>query len=145
MLGRSKKTNEPRSSSSSSGTEKLLNSIVDGTKIEGQIQCNNDFRIDGELKGSLHCKGKVVIGPTGRIEGDINCQQAVIEGSFQGVLNVSEILHVREKANINGEVTAKKLTIQAGAVFNVSCKMGGQILKGFNNKKNGSEEALNLS
>jgi len=145
MIGRSKKPNDSTITPTSSGSDKLLNSIVEGTKIEGKVNCNNDIRIDGELIGSLHCKGKVVVGPTGNIEGDINCQNAVIEGTFKGILNISELLNVRESANINGEVTAQKLTIQAGAIFNVSCKMGGQIIKGFNSQKNSTEEALNLS
>ena len=61
-----------------------INSLVQGTKIEGKVNATNDIRIDGELKGSLFCKGRVIIGPEGRIDGDISCQNAVIEGTFIG-------------------------------------------------------------
>ena len=120
------------SSSSSSGS---TNSIVSGTRIEGSINANSDIRIDGTLKGTLDCKGRVIIGPEGKVEGEINCQNAVVEGSFQGKINVKELLNVRESANIQGEVTTDKLLVQPGAIYNVSCSMGGQTIKAFGKKE----------
>ena len=103
--------------------------------MEGTINASSDIRIDGTLKGTLECKGRVIIGPEGRVEGEINCQNAVIEGSFQGKINVKELLNIREKANIQGDVHTDKLLVQPGAIFNVSCSMGGQTLKAFAKKE----------
>jgi len=58
------------------------NSIVTGTSVEGTIIANNDIRIDGSLSGVLNCKGRVIIGPEGSVDGEIKCQNAVIEGKF---------------------------------------------------------------
>jgi cytoskeletal protein CcmA (bactofilin family) len=103
-----------------------INSIVQGTELQGTIKAASDIRIDGMLKGNLDCKGKVIIGPTGNVDGDIQCENAVIEGFFSGLLIVSELLHVRETAKIEGDVHTKKLIVQSGSSFNVSCKMGAQ-------------------
>ena len=102
-----------------------LNSLVQGTSVEGTIQSDSDIRIDGKIKGKLVCNAKVIIGPTGHISGEVNCKNAVIEGNFDGILQVKELLNVRETAKIDGEVTTNKLIIQSGAIFNVSCVMGG--------------------
>ncbi len=103
-----------------------LNSVVKGTSIEGTIKASSDIRIDGSIKGKLFGDAKVIIGPTGSVEGEIKCQNAVIEGKFDGVLNVKELLNVRENATVNGEVTTGKLIVQSGGVFNVTtCSMGG--------------------
>lgn len=115
------KTNGLITSASSSS-----NSLVQGTNIEGTIQADKDIRIDGSLKGTLNCKGKVIIGPTGFITGDVQCENAVIEGRFEGVLLVNDILHVKETARIEGDVTTQKLVVQPGSIFNVKCKMGTQ-------------------
>ncbi len=101
-----------------------LNSLVKGTVVEGNINSESDIRIDGTIKGTLFCKSKVIIGPTGYIQGEIKCQNAVVEGRFEGILQVEHLLNVREKAEINGDVMTNKLIVQSGAVFNVSCKMG---------------------
>jgi cytoskeletal protein CcmA (bactofilin family) len=91
--------------------------------VEGTVKCDSDLRVDGTIHGHLICKAKVIIGPTGAVEGEITCQNAVIEGRFKGILRVSELLNVRETAEIDGEISTGKLIVQSGARFNVACKM----------------------
>ncbi len=110
-----------------SGSSSALNSIVNGTRIEGKIHCENDIRIDGYLKGSLTCNSKVIIGPSGNVDGDIDCENAVIEGHFVGILTVRDSLQVKESANIKGDINTDKLVVHSGAVFNVSCLMKNEI------------------
>lgn len=124
MFGNKKTEVTVASSSSSSPIANSNNSVVVGTKIEGSIFAGSDIRIDGELKGTLECSGKVIIGPDGMVTGDINCQNAVIEGSFDGKLICQDLLNVRESAKINGDIFTDKLIVQAGAVYNVNCQMG---------------------
>ncbi|MBK9735464.1 MAG: polymer-forming cytoskeletal protein [Saprospiraceae bacterium] len=107
----------------------VSNSIVEGTSIDGNIVASNDIRIDGSLTGKLDCKGRVIIGQQGKVEGDITCYNAIIEGTFTGNLSVKELLSVKETAVINGDIVTDKLLVQTGAIFNVSCSMGGQKLK----------------
>ena len=124
MFGSSKSTDDSKTAATTTSTASGgLNALVKGTAVEGNINCESDLRIDGSLKGKLVCKAKVIIGPTGSIEGEIICQNAVIEGRFKGVLSVSELLNVRETADIDGEITTNKLIVQSGAKFNVACKM----------------------
>lgn len=109
-----------------SSTSHSLNSLVEGTDVEGTIQSQSDIRVDGKIKGTLTCSAKVIIGPNGFIEGEIKCQNAVIEGRFQGNLNVRELLNIRETAVVAGEVSYGKLIVQSGAVINGSYKVSGQ-------------------
>ena len=101
-----------------------LNTLVKGTVVEGTVKSESDIRIDGIIKGSLNCNAKVIIGPSGFIEGEVKCANAVIEGRFEGSLQVTELLNVRENAKVSGDVRTNKLIVQSGATFNVDCKMG---------------------
>jgi cytoskeletal protein CcmA (bactofilin family) len=105
------------------------NSIVEGTFVEGNIKAPNDIRIDGVLIGDLNCSGRVIIGPQGKIEGNVTCSNAIIEGAFTGTISVSELLTVKDTGVINGDITTDKLMVQTGAVFNVTCIMNGQKLR----------------
>ncbi|HJW31077.1 MAG TPA: polymer-forming cytoskeletal protein [Saprospiraceae bacterium] len=125
MFGNTK--NEPRNKSNgviSTPSTTTSNSLVQGTNIEGTVHAEKDIRIDGTMTGTLICKGKLIIGPTGMIKGDVQCENAVIEGRFEGVLMVGEILHVKETAKIEGDIMTQKLIVQPGSLFNVKCKMG---------------------
>ena len=120
MFGSTKNSEESKAPATVGGA---LNALVKGTVVEGTVRCDSDLRVDGTIKGKLTCKSKVIIGPTGVVEGEIDCQNAVIEGRFKGKLNVSELLNVRETAEVDGEISTNKLLVQSGARFNVSCKM----------------------
>lgn len=99
------------------------NRIVEGTIIRGNILSHADFRLDGDLIGNFKSDGKIVIGPAGTVKGDIICKNADIEGKFEGKIQVTEILNVKSKASIHGEVITGKLSVEPGAEFSASCIM----------------------
>lgn len=123
MFGNSKTSEESKKPSTSPASSNALNALVKGTVVEGDIRCESDLRVDGSIKGKLTCQAKVIIGPTGQVEGEIRCQNAVIEGRFKGQLFVTELLNVRETADVDGEISTNKLLVQSGAKFNVNCRM----------------------
>lgn len=125
MFGNAK--NDPKTKAAAAGnapSSASTNSLAQGTVIEGTLHADYDIRIDGSLRGTLTCKGKVIIGPSGTVTGDVQCENAVIEGRFEGVLLVAEVLHVKETAHVEGDVATQKLVVQPGSIFNVKCKMG---------------------
>ena len=99
------------------------NRIVEGTTIHGDIISPADFRLDGELIGNFTSSGKLVIGPSGSVKGDIICNTVDIEGKFEGKIKVEGLLNIKESANIIGEVEIGKLSVEPGAIFNASCVM----------------------
>ena len=99
------------------------NRIVEGTVIVGNIVSHADFRLDGNLTGDFQTNGKIVIGITGSIKGDIICKNADIEGKFSGKIQVQEVLNVKAKSIIEGEVICGRLSVEPGAMFSASCVM----------------------
>lgn len=125
MFGNNKETTKAKTNSiMPSSSTHSLNSLVQGTVMEGTVRSESDIRIDGTIKGHLHCEAKVIIGPTGYVEGEVTCQNAVVEGTFDGNITVRALLNIRESAKVSGDVTTDKLIVQSGAVFNVTCHMG---------------------
>ncbi len=106
-----------------------INLIGAGTVIKGDIKSNGDIRIDGTLIGSINSKGKIVVGTTGNIEGDVTCQNADFSGIIKANVTVSELLSMKATAKLTGDVTANKLAIEPGALFSGSCSMNNAPLK----------------
>ncbi|MBM3435810.1 MAG: polymer-forming cytoskeletal protein [Bacteroidetes bacterium] len=105
------------------------NNIVTGTIIKGDITADGDFRIDGMLTGSINCKGKIVIGQTGSIDGEIICQNADISGRIKAHLKVEQLLTLKSTAELTGNVITGKLSIEPGAKFTGTCDMDSGITK----------------
>jgi cytoskeletal protein CcmA (bactofilin family) len=101
-----------------------INIISEGTLIKGDISANGDIRIDGELNGNINAKGRLVIGPKGKVEGEINCNNIEVSGYLKGKINVSELLTMKSSSRIYGDVVAGKLSVEPGSLFTGSCSMG---------------------
>ena len=106
-----------------------LNRIVDGTKIIGDILSESNLRIDGEVHGNISTKGKVVVGESGMVNGNLTCQEADVEGKIDENLSIEGLLILRETAKIAGDIKTTRLHIEEGALFLGSCSMRNASLK----------------
>ena len=100
------------------------NLIGHGTIIKGDIESSGDIRIDGRLIGSLKSNGKVVIGQTGLLEGDLTCKQTEISGTIKGTIKTEDLTALKSTAKVEVELTTKQLLIEVGAQFTGKCVMG---------------------
>jgi cytoskeletal protein CcmA (bactofilin family) len=106
---------------------KSLNIIGNGTSITGDVVSNGDIRVDGNLKGNLNTKSKLVLGTTGKVLGEVFCKNSEISGIVEGKITVEELLVLKSTAKIYGDIITSKLSIEPGAVFTGTCNMGGNI------------------
>jgi cytoskeletal protein CcmA (bactofilin family) len=100
-----------------------INLISLGTDITGDIKSNGDIRIDGSLTGNLNTKGKVVVGTTGKVKGEVICKNSEVAGIIEGKIIVGQLLNLKASSKIHGDIATSKLSIEPGAVFSGNCKM----------------------
>ena len=115
-----------------------VNQIKAGTHIEGEVKSSGDMRIDGTMKGKIQTQGKLVIGPTGSIDGEISCQNAEIHGVINGKITVTELLSLKASSKLLGDIVIGKLAIEPGAQFSGSCVMGNAVKGLYNGNGNGT-------
>jgi cytoskeletal protein CcmA (bactofilin family) len=104
----------------------VINLIATGTKITGDLLSDGDIRIDGELMGDLETRGRLVIGASGRVEGEIRCKSCEIAGTLKGKLFIAELLSLKASSSVSGDMVTGKLTIEPGAFFMGTCTMGDE-------------------
>ena len=111
----------------STDSPSVINMIGRGTTINGDIQSKSDIRIDGILKGSVKTDGKLVVGSSGVVEGDVFCSNADISGEIKAKITVSQVLSLKSTSKLSGDIVTNKLSIEPGATFSGSCSMGAVI------------------
>ena len=99
-----------------------ISRISAGTIIKGEIVSPNDIRIDGAFEGKVQSKGRVVIGETAVIKGDIVCNDVDLWGKVEGNIFVKDTLALKEGCVVNGNLHIRKLSVELGATFNGNCK-----------------------
>jgi cytoskeletal protein CcmA (bactofilin family) len=119
-------TKEKDALTSEKGFTNSATLISAGTVLRGDVKSENDLRIDGTIHGNVISSSKIVVGPSGFIEGNIQGAQADITGKVQGNIAVKDLLQLRGQSNIEGNISAGKLQVDPSATFNGKCQMGAQ-------------------
>ena len=109
-----------------SGTapEAVISIVGPGMKILGDCETDGTVRIEGSVQGSVRAGKAVVVGKDGTVEGDISTQDAVVSGRIVGSLMAASRLEVQASAVIEGEVKARRMQLDEGAVLNGTVTMG---------------------
>lgn len=79
-----------------------LNLLSEGTQITGDLHASNDIRIDGELKGKIFTKGRLVIGQMAKVEGEVNSPNVDILGTMEGNIVSTGDCFLEGKVGIHG-------------------------------------------
>lgn len=99
--------------------------ISQGTTITGKFNATEDVRLDGVIEGDVKCDKRIVMGQTGRVKGSIHAADAVIMGTIEGELIVTNTIHLKGTANIQGNIKGKSMQVDEGAQYSGECKVGG--------------------
>ena len=111
-------------STTSSNNMDNINRIVEGTVIEGVIRSESNLRIDGEFTGELITKGRLVVGPKGKVQGTVHCLCCDVEGSLEGEVTVLELLAMKATSTVQGDLYYGQLSVDAGAKALGTFRMG---------------------
>ena len=105
-------------------SESVISIIGPGMKVVGDCETDGTIRIEGVVEGSVRAGKAVVVGRDGRVHGDITTQDAVISGSVEGTLNAESRLELQATARIDGEIRARRMQLEEGAILNGTVQMG---------------------
>ena len=97
-----------------SGTTSLLSKKV---KIEGDIQGDEDLRVEGHFKGTIKVVGDFFVGQSGIVEADVEADNIVIQGQITGNVLARKQLEIQSSGQLLGDCQAKSIDIREGAIF----------------------------
>ncbi len=97
-------------------TEKLESFIGINSSFRGDVDSKGTLRVDGVVEGNIAADW-VIIGEKARIVGNIIARGIVVGGKIDGNLMAKEIVEIKSKGQINGEIISKKLVVAEGGMF----------------------------
>ncbi len=118
-----------------------INLIGNGTNIKGDINSNSDLRIDGSLEGNITTAGKIVVGESGQVKGEIKCKNGDISGNIEGKIIAEELLSLKASSTVEGDIIINKLAVEPGCHFVGNCKMEKQHITNVDFKKSQKQES----
>jgi cytoskeletal protein CcmA (bactofilin family) len=84
--------------------------------IKGQVSCDGDLYIDGQVEGSVDPKGnRLTIGPDGRLKANVTARAVVVQGKLEGNIQASERVDLKQSAVVVGDIVTQRISIEHGA------------------------------
>ena len=100
-----------------------VNLLCEGTVIVGDIKTKNDIRIDGIIKGKIITSGRLVVGNTAKIEGNIDCCNVDVLGVVLGDIQASGTVSLKSSAKGIGKIVSSVLSTDRGWKLKGNCQM----------------------
>jgi cytoskeletal protein CcmA (bactofilin family) len=94
------------------------------TQIEGDIRFSGGLHVDGRIRGNVIAEdgsaSVLTISEHGRIEGDVQVPNVILNGSVQGDVRSDERIELAAKARVTGDVYYSLIEMAMGAEVNGS-------------------------
>jgi cytoskeletal protein CcmA (bactofilin family) len=97
--------------------------LARGFKLEGTLEGSGPLRVDGEVKGTLRSKSRVVLGENARLEGETHCAFLSVAGKVNGNIYCTDRLEILRTGLVEGDVHTPSLGIEPGGILEGRCHM----------------------
>ena len=93
------------------------NVLSTDVEIKGTVKFTNDLVVDGKIEGEVFSDGNLIVGENARIKAEIKTATVIVYGKVHGNLTCSDRIELKASAEVIGDIKAKILSIEAGAIF----------------------------
>jgi cytoskeletal protein CcmA (bactofilin family) len=99
-------------------------------KIKGELSANEDLIIEGEIEGVIaHQDKNLTVGKSGIVKADIHAQIVEILGRVEGDIRGDHIVKLAKSAQVSGNISCGRMSMEDGAQFNGKITMGKPVAK----------------
>jgi cytoskeletal protein CcmA (bactofilin family) len=98
--------------------------------IDGDLRGEEDLLIEGEVNGTVQLRSNsLTIGAQGKVRADVYAHSIYVDGLMEGDLYGTERVHIRKSAQVRGNVTSPRVSLEDGAKFKGSIEMDPQAVQ----------------
>ncbi|MBZ0182322.1 MAG: polymer-forming cytoskeletal protein [Melioribacteraceae bacterium] len=97
--------------------------LSSGVKLEGKLYSEGNVRIDGSVNGEVTVNGNLTLGESSTFIGDVKANNITLSGIMEGKVIAAEKLILENRSKLKGELKAKILVVEEGALFDGTSSM----------------------
>ena len=91
--------------------------LSSASSFEGSVAGSGDVTVEGKLKGSVRITGRLLVAESGNANASLHGRVVLIAGKVKGNVTADEKIELRSSARLRGNITAPRILIQEGAIF----------------------------
>lgn len=110
--------------------------IDEQASFEGKMTFEGTVQINGKFNGEIFSSGNLIIGESGKVEGEINIGEIEIKGQVRGNIKAKKRIEINSPAQVYGDISSPSIVVKEGAIFEGSCSMGKENVVSLGSHKN---------
>ncbi len=103
-------------------TDKLESILGSNSTFKGELNVKGTLRVDGTVNGQLDAD-YVILGEGAVLTGEIKVKKIIIGGNIDGTVHAQELVEIKSKGRVLGDIFTQKLTITEGGEVNGKIEM----------------------
>ncbi len=103
-------------------TDKLESFLGMNSRFKGELNVRGTLRVDGTVEGQLDAD-YVILSESAEVKGGIKAQRIIIGGKMDGNVRAQELVEIKSKGKVFGDIFTPKLAIIEGAELNGKVEM----------------------
>lgn len=103
-------------------TDKLESFLGMNSSFKGELKVRGTLRVDCTVEGQLDADN-VILSESAEVQGEIKAKKIIIGGKVDGNVRAQELVEIKSKGKVFGDIFTPKLTIIEGAELNGKVEM----------------------
>jgi cytoskeletal protein CcmA (bactofilin family) len=100
--------------------------LGESTSFNGFLRFRETLRIQGKFKGAIEATGALIVDKGAVVEADhISVSSLTVYGTVVGAVHAIDKVDMLSGAEVRGDITAARLRIADGVLFEGQCSMTG--------------------
>jgi cytoskeletal protein CcmA (bactofilin family) len=100
--------------------------LGESTSFDGFLRFRETLRIRGKFKGTIEATGALIVDKGALVEADhISVTALTVSGTVIGAIHAIDKVDMLQGADVRGDITAARLRIADGVLFDGQCSMIG--------------------
>ena len=97
-------------------TDKLETFLGMNSSFKGELNVRGTLRVDGTVEGQLDADF-LILSESAEVKGEIRAKKIIIGGKMDGNVRAQELVEIKSKGKVLGDIFTPKLAIIEGAEF----------------------------
>jgi cytoskeletal protein CcmA (bactofilin family) len=103
-------------------TDKLETFLGMNSSFKGELNVRGTLRVDGTVEGQLDAD-YLILSESAEVKGEIKAKKIIIGGKMDGNVRAQELVEIKSKGKVLGDIFTPNLAIIEGADFNGKIEM----------------------
>ena len=98
--------------------------IGSDASFKGDLKFDSSAKLMGKIEGTITAKGRLEVSPGSECKATITAKEIAVAGHIQGNVEAGDIVELKPKGMITGDIVATRMSMAEGAAIDGHCRIG---------------------